>query len=65
MLNNKRKCVIHEIIAIRGFRGKRFKENTIPISSLSYNLIDFDKVELQCLKVRVVFFHLIFIQYKN
>ena len=25
------------IIAIRGFRGKRFKENTTPISSLSFN----------------------------
>lgn len=33
------------LIAIRGFRGKRFKENTTPISSLSFNLIDFDKVE--------------------
>lgn len=29
------------LIAIRGFRGKRFKENTTSISSLSFNLIDF------------------------
>ena len=33
------------LIAIRGFRGKRFKENTTPISSISFNLIDFDEVE--------------------
>ena len=33
------------LIANRGFRGWRFKENTTPISSLSFNLIDFDKVE--------------------
>ena len=33
------------LIAIRKFRGKIFKENTTPISSISFNLIDFDKVE--------------------
>ena len=39
-------CLLKSVlIAIRGFRGKRFKENTTPISSLSFNLIDFDKVE--------------------
>ena len=39
-------CLLKSVlIAIRGFRGKRFKENTTPTSSLSFNLIDFDKVE--------------------
>ena len=33
------------LIAIRGFRGKRLKENSTPISSISFNSIDFDKVE--------------------
>ena len=38
-------CLLKSVlIAIRGFRGKRFKENTSPISSLSFNLIDFDKI---------------------
>ena len=39
-------CLLKSVlIAIRGFWGKRFKENTTPISSLSFNSIDFDKVE--------------------
>ena len=39
-------CLLKSVLtAIRGFRGKRFKENTTPISSISFNLIDFDKVE--------------------
>ena len=39
-------CLLKSVlIAIRGFRVMRFKENTTPISSLSFNLIDFDKEE--------------------
>ena len=39
-------CLLKSVlIAIRGFQGKRFKENTTPISSLTFKLIDFDKVE--------------------
>ena len=39
-------CLLKSVlIAIRGLRGKRFKENTTPISSISFNLIDFDKVD--------------------
>ena len=39
-------CLLKSVlIAIRGFRVMRFKENTTPISSLSFNLIEFDKEE--------------------
>lgn len=37
-------CLLKSVlITIRGVRGKRMKENTRPISSLSLNLIEFDK----------------------
>ena len=34
------------LIAITGVRGKRMKENSTPISSLSFNLIDFFFTEI-------------------